>query len=493
MDRNAELKELEQSLLGIIAAITQMPSSKVRKARLASNIATAKVTGIATSAGIFSLVSTFGVAGTLTPIGTLSGAAATNATLAWIGGLVGGGMAAGALLLPAVGIAAGTTATIVLRRKVHGRPRKLEELMPFEDEILFSADNLIRPLDAISKGENSIPTPDELRIYAHDGLIPLMKRLNVHLGDDGRASVPIAQSLLFESSLKPKYLKQLKRHSLTIAKYAAAFSKVERKSIRQRAASRLKALWSKLRRKSDVVEQKPYFSSVVLAVTFQRLLADKVSAWSLEQGLVLDALRRSTKSLESASIEKLSDYVTNLSPEQLKGVVSNTKGIYHEMLFVEMYNSDNAHLNAKIMDATNFPGADVQFYMEGELVREVQLKAISSPTLVYEHLQRYPDIEILVTEEVASILEGVESSGLNNAILSKDVTDRMIELQREGLLEEISDGLITSVFVTSGVLVYRVLKLKSVKKADFKPYLANAGIAVGTASVVEGVISLIGN
>lgn len=104
MDRSMELKNLEQALLGVIAAITQTPSSSVRKARMASNIATAKITGVATSASIFGVVSTLGTAGTGTAIGTLSGAAATNATLAWVGGLVGGGMAAGALLLPAAGI-----------------------------------------------------------------------------------------------------------------------------------------------------------------------------------------------------------------------------------------------------------------------------------------------------------------------------------------------------------------------------------------------------
>ena len=210
MDRSTELKELEKSLLAVIAAITQTPSKKVKHARLASNIATAKVTSIATSASIFGLVSTLGTAGTGTAIGTLSGAAATSATLAWIGGIVGGGMAAGALVLPAAGIAAGATVTLVLRQKLHGRPRQLNELLPFEDEILFSVDNLIRPLDAISKGELSPPTLNELRVYAHDGLAPLLTRIDQHLNAsiDKPGTPPEGQ--LFRSTLKPKYQKQFK-------------------------------------------------------------------------------------------------------------------------------------------------------------------------------------------------------------------------------------------------------------------------------------------
>lgn len=492
MDRKAKLKAVEQSLLGVIGAITQTPNAKVKKARLASNIATAKVTGIATSASIFGLVSTLGTAGTGTAIGTLSGAAATNATLAWIGGLVGGGMAAGALLLPAAGIAAGTTATMVLKRKIHGRPRKLDELLPFEDEILFCADNLIRPLDAVLADGTPIPTDDELRIYAHDGLKALIIKINEHLQNQDD-NITVQDGNLFGATIKPKYQKQLRRHSNILAKYVSEFTKPIKPSFKKKIVALWNRTWLKIRKKPKAKTRNSHLSSVVIAVTFQRLLEEKLLSMSLEQSLVLDALRRSTKRLENSSVEELSEYVKSLSPQQLKGVVSNTKGIYHELLYVEMHNSDATDISAQIMESTNFPGADVQFFMDGEVIREVQLKAISSPTLVYEHLQRYPDIEILVTEEVASVLEGINSSGLNNAILSKDVTERMYELQGEGLFEEISDSLVTSAFVTSGIVVFRVIRNKNIKTTDFKPYLANAGIAAGTATMVEGVMAVIGN
>lgn len=492
MDRKEDLKELKTSLLGIISAITQTPSSKVKKARLASNIAAAKITGVATTASIFGLVSTLGTAGTGTAIGTLSGAAATNATLAWIGGLVGGGMAAGALLLPAAGIAAGATATLALRRKIHGRPRKLDELLPFEDEILFCVDSLIRPLEAVSSGEVPMPSSDELSIYAHDGLRPLVALLNQRLEilDDETLA---ENRNCFNSTIKPKYQKQLKQQIQILEKHLRSFTKVKRKPFKNRVAIWYQKFRKKLRRKSKSVTQTTHISSVVIAVTFQRLLEEKFLEYSLEQSLVLDALRRSTKKLQNSSVQELSEYVKSLSPEQLKGVVSNTKGIYHEMLFVQTYNADSIDVSADIMESTNHPGADVQFFLDGEVIREVQLKAISSPTLVYEHLKRYPDIEILVTEEVASVLEGVSSSGLSNAILSNDVTERMYELQGEGLLEEVSDGLITSIFVTSGVLVFQVIKTRKIKPTDFKPYLANAGIAAGTSTLVDGAMSIIGS
>lgn len=488
----AELKELEQSLLGIVAAITQTESENVRNARLASNIAAAKITGAATSAGIFGLVSTLGTAGTGTAIGTLSGAAATNATLAWLGGLIGGGMATGALLLPAMGIAAGAAATMWMR-KFFGRPRKLANLLPFEDEILFCTDQLLRPLDGVLSGELPSPSRSELRVYAHDGLWPLLDRIYRRFPESEN------EGPLFSETLKRKYQKRLREHCLVVEKHAELLSAPPKKNRVSMVISWLKQLWVQIAspfsasRKANDELQVSHLGSVVIAVTFQRLLEDKLMAWGLEHDLVLDALRRSTSRLNDASVEELSDYVKSLSSEQLRGVISNTKGIYHELLFVEHQNASPGALASNVMEVTNYPGADVQFSLGGEVVREVQLKAVASPALVYEHLQRYPDVEILVTEEVASIIDGIDSSGFSNAILSREVNERLHDLEGQGLLEEISDGLITSVFVTSGILVYRVSEKKSVNISDFKPYLAAAGVAVGTTSTVDGAISLAEN
>jgi hypothetical protein len=61
------------------------------------------VAGVSTALGTWALVGTFGVASTGTAIGTLSGAAASNAILAWLGGgsiaAGGGGIAVGSAVL----------------------------------------------------------------------------------------------------------------------------------------------------------------------------------------------------------------------------------------------------------------------------------------------------------------------------------------------------------------------------------------------------------
>lgn len=99
----------------------------------------------------------------------------------------------------------------------------------------------------------------------------------------------------------------------------------------------------------------------------------------------------------------------------------------------------------------------------------------------------------MVTEETASILDGIGSSGLSNAVLTRDVSERMIELQGQGLLEDVTDGILTSAFVTSGFVVWNVLTKRDATSIDFKQYLTNAGIAVGTATAIESAIVLAGN
>ncbi|ABY36512.1 MAG TPA: hypothetical protein DEF43_17745 [Chloroflexus aurantiacus] len=100
--------------------------------------------GTATAATVYSTVGTLGVASTGTAISTLSGAAATNATLAWLGGgalaaggggmalgtAVLGGLVAGPALLTAGFFAQGTVAQI--KTKVE---RQIAEMGAAEEEM----------------------------------------------------------------------------------------------------------------------------------------------------------------------------------------------------------------------------------------------------------------------------------------------------------------------------------------------------------------------
>jgi hypothetical protein len=134
------------------------------------------------------------------------------------------------------------------------------------------------------------------------------------------------------------------------------------------------------------------------------------------------------------------------------------KGIYHELLFVQAENEDWDAVAARVKDFTNHPGGDVEFIVDGNTIGEVQLKAVASEAQVLEHLARYPDIEIRVTDEVAAKMPSIERSGFSNTELTRDVYGRLAVLQGDGLVDEISEGLATSSLVSSAIIAGKAVR-----------------------------------
>lgn len=145
---------------------------------------------------------------------------------------------------------------------------------------------------------------------------------------------------------------------------------------------------------------------------------------------VMAALRRSTNSLHDAAPEEISTYLRGLDDDALPGIVSNTKGILHEMQFVALENEDGDSVYASIFESTNHPGTDVQFIdTDSGATWEVQLKATDSSAYAHDWIDAHPDGEILVTSELAD-RTGLQSSGFSNDELTHNVdsfVDKMIE------------------------------------------------------------------
>lgn len=241
---------------------------------------------------------------------------------------------------------------------------------------------------------------------------------------------------------------------------------------------------------SDGSGQEPLARSatVVVAVTLQRLVDDATRFWSFEEQLVLDALRRSAGHLTDASINNLACYVREMSPEQLRGVAANVKGIYHEMLFVHAANSNGDGIEARLFEATNHPGADVEFIVDGEVIREVQLKAVASPSHIYEHLARYPEIELVATTEMASRFENVECSGFTNAALDKRVGGVIDELPGDSLMQEMAEGVATSALVSAAIGAANVLRGHKPSKQMLASTAQNVALGAGTAAVLDTIL-----
>lgn len=159
------------------------------------------------------------------------------------------------------------------------------------------------------------------------------------------------------------------------------------------------------------------------------------------------------------TIEALGEWLRSLSSDQIGGVVSNTKGVLHEMEFVRIENSDGDSVQAALFDDTNHRSVDVYLFDTETGARwEVQLKSTGDPFYVQSWIDAHPDGEILVTEEVSEAM-GLRSSGFGNADLTartEDVVDRLI-LASEG--DAVWDYLpalsVASIAIVAGELVNR--------------------------------------
>jgi|GEM_PF-672094 len=138
---------------------------------------------------------------------------------------------------------------------------------------------------------------------------------------------------------------------------------------------------------------------------------------------VLEALQRSNHALADAPLEDIQLYLGNLEGAQITGLISNVKGILHEMLFVEFENSDGDSIFASTFASSNHPDTDIQFTDRdtGE-VWEAQLKATDSSSYAQEWINEHPDGEILVTSELAEKM-GLASSGISNEGITVNVAD----------------------------------------------------------------------
>lgn len=142
--------------------------------------------------------------------------------------------------------------------------------------------------------------------------------------------------------------------------------------------------------------------------------------------------------------EALGEWLSGLDDDQIGGVVSNTKGVLHEMEFVRLENEDGDSIHASIFEATNHPGTDVRFFdADSDQTWAIQLKATDSPDYVQDWIDAHPDGEIAVTSELAERL-GLPDSGFSNAELTartENVVDRLVEANEDSDLWDYFPGL----------------------------------------------------
>lgn len=132
------------------------------------------------------------------------------------------------------------------------------------------------------------------------------------------------------------------------------------------------------------------------------------------------------------------------NPEEVEGFLSAWKGKYFEVLVRDRLNSGElvgdinlgSNQVAQLAESATQPGWDLQILnADGTIAKELQLKATDSLSYVKKALERYPDIEILATDEVSDA-----AASLSNQLFSSGISDKTLEDTIQKPMEALLDS-----------------------------------------------------
>lgn len=443
------LENTHRELTAITACVLQISYNEAGdwQAKLGRAVSV-KFAAAAGTFSLFGLVSTFGTAGTGAAITGLSGAAANSATLAAIGGAVGGGMAAGAMVLSGFGLLLGVGAYKLLSSTA----RDYETLNDVDKRIVNTASLLAAAIKEKLGKKDVVLTADEASQFLQT-LQPFQRFLEDNQDD-------VCSRLDAKNAFSYRY------HVIPDFKIVAIR---DFKMFKQR--------------------QSALSAEGVIGGVFYGLLSHTALDGTPEQVLVLEALRRSDDDLANASKAELSEYLHAFSPQQMKGVANNVKGIYHELQFVEKYNEDNHDTYAVLHEATNHQGSDVMIKSKetDEILEEYQLKATDNVSYVRAHQSRYENIDVKATSEVAERIEGVETSNFSNVEMTLKVDGTFEDLANNTISDRAINSAEISGLATAGLEAINILTGKS-DMADSGKRVVSTAVS---ASVATGITAFL--
>ncbi|MDM0045702.1 hypothetical protein QTH91_14525 [Variovorax dokdonensis] len=479
----------------VAACILQIsPEASSDLGRKFGRVVTAKISGATSAAALLGLVVTFGNAGTGAAIAGLSGAAATNATLAWVGSLVGGGMAAGALLTGGLAVIVGYGTV----RLLASERRELETLSEIDLRLVQSCWMLGTLADAYRRHPEHFGATEAQQLQ--EALRSLARELDENLELLCAPLDATRQVALRHHAIPDLQRTVIERWDIYLNWASSPDGRAwhaERAAAAATLPKGLSPAGDPACPEADTREDKHLLmqghAHSVIGGVFAALLTGEPLDDSMQSRLVLQAIRRSTISLANASAAEIGDYLRSLSPEQLRGVASNVKGIYHELWYVEQYNNLHEDSFARVFGVTNHAGADVQICDSdtGQVIREVQLKAVATSAEVREHLQRYPHINVASTDEVAASMHNsaVHSTGVSNEELHARTTTSLDALHNHTIFHRASDVGLASLGVASMAELLQMLRGERKFPEAVTKSISTAATAVGATALTAFLFS----
>jgi hypothetical protein len=204
------------------------------------------------------------------------------------------------------------------------------------------------------------------------------------------------------------------------------------------------------------------------------------------------------------TLDQLEDY----DPTALAGIISSWKGKYFEVELRDRLNNGDwvgdirlgAGQQAELASDLSQPGWDLAILnADGTVDTILQAKATDSLSYVRDALERYPDIEIVATDEVAdNLIDEVINSEISNEEIEGDIIAPMGDLldgPLEDVLELISPLLpVLIIGVSEGRKVMLGRQTLQTALNNSLERAVKSGVAIGVGGILAlldaGIISL---
>ena len=235
---------------------------------------------------------------------------------------------------------------------------------------------------------------------------------------------------------------------------------------------------------------KTNFDDIIIITSLQLIRnGEKLSE---RDSIVLAAFQRYSHSTNN--LEETVSYLQSMSDEQLVGVVSNVKGILHEMEYVRLENTDGDSISAAMFPDTNHKGFDILMSDESDGSSwEIQLKTTDDAGYVQEWIEKYPDGEILVSSEIASELN-IESSGISNEELTirvESFVDKLITEDMSSSIWHLIPTLSLLSIASSVIELHKRFANHEITLKEFKTMSVRiTGIKIGKFSILITALSI---
>lgn len=199
------------------------------------------------------------------------------------------------------------------------------------------------------------------------------------------------------------------------------------------------------------------------------------------------------------------------SPAEVEGFLSAWKGKYFEVVIRDKLNAGewvgDIHLGpgqtAVLAESATQLGWDLQIIdPDGAVARELQLKATQSLAYIKQALERYPDIDVLTTDEVmdagGEAVHSIFASGFSDSVLEQTIRtpmEALLDSPLEELVETVLPGLPFVLIATGeGRKVLMGRKSFNLAMQDGLYRVARTGAAIGIGALVVlldgGILSI---